>query len=62
MGEDVLLAEAEKYHDLLFLWVYSLVHRQEGKIQKSANVRALPRGGGCWKDVDTVPVVVAVCS
>ena len=23
-GEDVLLAEAEKYHDLLFLWVYTL--------------------------------------
>ena len=23
-----------------------LVHRQEGKTQRSANVRALPRGGG----------------
>ena len=46
MGEDVLLAEVEKYHDLIFLWVYTLVHHQEGKIKKSANVVALPRGGG----------------
>jgi len=45
VGEDVLLVEAEKYHDLLFLWVYTLVRCQEGKTQKSANVRALPRGG-----------------
>ena len=30
-GEDVLLAEAEKYHDLIFLWVYTLVRPQEGK-------------------------------
>ena len=51
VGEDVLLVEAEKYHDLLFLWVYMLVRRHEGKTQKLAEVRALPRGGGvpyCW--------------
>jgi hypothetical protein len=46
MGEDVLLAESEKYHDLIFLWVYSLVRPQEGKTLKLANVTALPRGGG----------------
>jgi hypothetical protein len=29
-GEDVLLAEAEKYHDLLFLWVYTLPSASPG--------------------------------
>ena len=30
---------------IFFLWVYRLVRCQEGKTQKSANVRELPRGG-----------------
>ena len=28
-----MLAEAEKYHDLFFLWVYTLVRPQEGKFK-----------------------------
>ncbi len=45
-GEDVLLVEAEKYHDTIFYGFYTLVHRQEGENQNLADVRALPRGGG----------------
>ncbi len=32
-GEDVLLVEAEKYHDTIFYGFYTLVHRQEGENQ-----------------------------
>ncbi len=45
-GEDDMLAESEKYHDQLFLWVCMLVCRQEGIAKKLANVRAVPGGGG----------------
>jgi hypothetical protein len=38
--------EAEKYHDLYFFGVCTLLHRQEGETQKSADVAALPGGGG----------------
>ncbi len=37
-------AEAEKHHRVM--WVSTMWRCQEGKNKKSANVAALPRGGG----------------
>ena len=45
-GRDDLSVEAEKYHDLLFLWVCMQVRCQEGKPEKLANVVALLGGVG----------------
>ena len=39
-----MLAEAEKY--ILLVVVCTMLCDQEGKLKKSANVRALPGGGG----------------
>ena len=40
------MAEAEKYHDLLFFWVCTMLRGGEREIEKLANVKALPGGGG----------------
>ncbi len=44
--EDDLSVEVKKYHDLSYLWVLHASALPGGKIQKSADVRALLTGGG----------------